>query len=56
MVMLAKLLHPKNAYFSMLVTFSGISTLVKLVHPENAKFPMLVTLSEIVMSVKRLQL
>ena len=39
----------------MLVTLSGIITLVKLLHPENAPFPMLVTLLGIVTLVKLLQ-
>ena len=40
----------------MLVTLSGIVTLVKLPQPWKAKPPMLVTLSGIVMLVKLLQL
>ena len=40
----------------MLVTLSGIVTLVKPLQPENAEDPMLVTLSGIVTLVKPLQL
>ena len=36
----------------MLVTLSGIVTLVRLLQPENASSPMLVTLSGIVTLVK----
>ena len=39
----------------MLVTLSGIVTLVKPLQPSNAPLPMLVTLSGIVMLVKPLQ-
>ena len=39
----------------MLVTLSGIVTLVKALQPENAESPMLVTLSGIVTLVKPLQ-
>lgn len=38
-----------------LVTLSGIVTLVKPVQPENSSSPMLVTLSESVMLVKPVQ-
>ena len=40
----------------MLVTLSGIVTLVKPLQPENAEDPMLVTLSGLVTLVKPLQL
>ena len=40
----------------MLVTLSGIVTLVRLEHPENASFPMFITLSGIVMLVRLEQL
>ena len=40
----------------MLVTLSGIVTLVKPLQPENAELPMLVTLFGIVTLVKPLQL
>ena len=39
----------------MLVTLSGIVTVVKPVHPENAEDPTLVTLEGIVIEVKTLQ-
>ena len=39
----------------MLITLSGIVTLVKLVQPENAELPMLVTLSGIVILLKLVQ-
>ena len=39
----------------MLVTLSGIVTLVRLVQAENAPFPMLVTLSGIVTLVRLVQ-
>ena len=38
----------------MLVTLSGIVTLVRPLHPRNALSPMLVTLDEIVMLVRPL--
>jgi hypothetical protein len=47
-------LHPENAPSPMLVTLSGIVTLVKPLHPSNAPSPMLVTLSGIVTLVKPL--
>ena len=35
--MLVKLVQPLNAYLPILVTLSGIVTLVKLVQPRNAE-------------------
>ena len=50
--MLERLVQPPaNASYPILVTLSGIVTLVRLVHPKNALYPILVTLSGIVYSV-----
>ena len=48
--------QPENAELPMLVTLSGIVTLVKPLQPEKAELPILVTLSGIVMLVSPLQL
>ena len=50
-----KLLHSSNTPLPMLVTLSGIVTLLKPLHHSNADSPMLVTLSGIVMLVKLVQ-
>ena len=42
--MFVKPLQPENAELPMLVTLSGIVTLVKPLQPENAELPMLVPL------------
>ena len=47
--------HPQNVPSPMLVTLSGIVTLVRLLHPQNAQSPMLVTLSGIVTLVRHSQ-
>ena len=50
-----RLLQSLNAEYPMLVTLSGIVTLVSELHPENAESPTLATLSEIVTLVSELQ-
>ena len=42
-VILVRLVHPKNASSPMVVTLSGIVILVSLVQSENAQSPMVVT-------------
>ena len=54
-VMLVRLLQPRNAPFPMLVTLLGIVMLFRLLQPLNAQLSMLVTLFPIVMLVRLLQ-
>tara|TARA_R110000764_G_scaffold29819_1_gene69667 strand:- start:1399 stop:1773 length:375 start_codon:yes stop_codon:yes gene_type:complete len=53
-LIVAALLQPLNAIDPMLVTLSGMVTLVRAVQTSNARLPMLVTLSGMVMLVKPL--
>ena len=55
MVMLSRLLQPKNACLPIIITVSGILIFLKLVHPENALFPITVNVSGSVTLVKFLQ-